>query len=69
MDPCCQIRNQCIFLTPLIPILNTFFDNPYLATDLTRINRTMEPQQSVPPHVWEGFSEEERQKRLQVGDR
>jgi hypothetical protein len=69
MDPCCQIRNQCIFLTPLMPIQNSFFENPFLAEDLTRINRTMKPQQSVPPLVWEGFSEEERQKRLQVGDR
>ena len=27
----------------------------------------MEPQQAVPPHVWEGFPEQEKQKRLRVG--
>lgn len=67
MDPCCQIGKLCISLTPLIPIQNQFFDNPYLADDLTRINRTMEPQQSVSPQVWTGFTDEEREKRLQVG--
>lgn len=69
MDPCCQIRNQYISLTPLIPILASFFDNPYLAEDLTRINRIMKPQQSVPSHIWASFSEEEKQKRLQIGDK
>jgi hypothetical protein len=69
MDPCCQIRNKCIFVTPLIPINDSFFDNPFLADDLTRLNRTMKPEQSVPPHVWEGFPPQEKQKRLQVGDR
>jgi len=53
-----------ISLTPLIKVWGTFFDNPYLAKDLTNVNREMEPQQAVPPKVWEGLPEEEKLKRL-----
>lgn len=66
MDPCCRTRHKMISLSPLIEIWGTFFNNPYLAEDLTRVNREMEPQQSVPPNVWKTFPEEEKQKRLRV---
>lgn len=64
MDPCCRTRHKMISLTPLIKIWGTFFDNPYLAEDLTRVNRVMTPQQAVPPEVWEKLPQEEQQKRL-----
>ena len=67
MSPCCQIERGTIALSPLIPIRNAFFDNPYLADDLTRINRRMTPQQSVPPKAWEDMEPEERQKREAKG--
>jgi hypothetical protein len=67
MDPCCEIRNKTISLTPLIQVSRAFFDNPYFAEDLTRINRKMEPQQAVSPTIWEKLPLEERQKRLEVG--
>lgn len=72
MDPCCQIRNFSISVTPLIsivPTLCSLFDNQYLAEDPTRINRVMKPEQSVPTDVWEKFPAEEKTRRLAVGER
>jgi hypothetical protein len=67
MDPCCEIRNKTISLTPLIQVSRAFYDNPYFAKDLTRVNREMEPEQAVAPFVWEKLQPEEQQKRLAVG--
>lgn len=68
LSPCCSIGERTISLSPLIELRGNFFDNPYIAEDLTRINRKMEPQQSVSPQVWEErFSPEEKQRRLEVG--
>lgn len=67
LSPCCSIGEKIISLSPLIKLRNSFFDNPYLVEDLTRINREMKPEESVPPHVWNSFPPEERQKRLEVG--
>ena len=64
LTPCCSIGDGIIKLTPLIKVMKDFFDNPYLAGDLTRLNREMEPEQSVSPRVWEGLGEEERARRL-----
>lgn len=63
LSPCCSINDQVIALSPLKKIRNTFFDNPYFAEDLTRINRQMLPSRTVPPKVWENFTDEERQRR------
>jgi hypothetical protein len=67
MDPCCEIRNKSISLTPLVDLPRPFFDNPYFAEDLTRINRKMEPQEAISPSIWERLAPEEKQKRLEVG--
>ena len=67
MDPCCQIGKKTISLTPLIPIRGSFFANPYLTGDLTRLNRKMEPQQAIPPHAWKRMTPEQRLERLAVG--
>jgi hypothetical protein len=63
MSPCCQIERGTIALSPLVPIRPSFFANPYLAEDLTRINRMMTPQQAVPPKAWAAMDSKERQKR------
>jgi len=68
MDPCCQIGNQSISLTPLLPIKKSFFANSYLAEDLTRLNRIMTPQQAVPPEAWAEMTPEKKQERLEIGD-
>lgn len=67
MDPCCQIGKKTISLTPLIHIRSSFFDNPYLAEDLTRVNRKMEPQQAIPPRAWRQMTPEQKSERLAVG--
>jgi hypothetical protein len=67
MDPCCQIGNKAISLTPLIPIYGSFSDNPYLAEDLTNVNRKMKPELSMPPHTWEQLPSEKKQERAAVG--
>jgi len=67
MDPSCEIRNQTISLTPLIQVSRRFFDNPYFAEDLTRINREMEPQQSLSALAWSKLDLKEQHNRLNVG--
>ena len=48
-------------------LYGAFFNNPYFAEDLTRMNREMEPQETVAPKVWENFPEQEQEKRLKEG--
>ena len=67
VSPCCSIGDKIISLTPLIKLRNTFFDNPFFQDDLTRINRQMEPENTLPPDVWKKLSDDEREKRLEKG--
>lgn len=68
LTPCCTIGHKVITVSPLINVRNSYFNNPYFAEDLTRINRKMEPEKSVPSHVWEReFSDEKRAERLREG--
>ena len=68
ITPCCSIGEKMISLSPLIEVKGSYFDNPYLADDLTRINRTMKPEQTVAPNVWNTFPSEQKQKRLAEGE-
>jgi hypothetical protein len=68
MTPCCSIEDRTITLTPLIKLNSAFFDNPYLAEDLTRINRIMSPEQAIPPHVWNALGSGEKERRLAEGN-
>ena len=65
LTPCCSIGESMISLTPLIKVRSNFFNNPYFAEDLTRINRLMKPQQSLSPDELEKFSPEEKQRSLE----
>jgi len=67
LSPCCSIGHKVITLSPLIPVRGSFFNNPYFSEDLTRINRKMEPQQTVPPPAWEQFSDDMKQEKLKEG--
>jgi len=69
ITPCCSIRQKTISLTPLIQLRSTFLKNPYFFKDFTRINRKMEPQQSVPPNEWNNFDEQQKQNRLKDGNK
>jgi len=64
ISPCCSIADQVISLSPLIRVRNAFFNNPYFEENLTRINRLVPPENSLPPIAWEKMSEEEQQERL-----
>ncbi|MGA2574181.1 MAG: hypothetical protein ABSF36_08320 [Candidatus Methanomethylicaceae archaeon] len=67
IDPCCQIGSKQISLTPLIEIWRSFFDNPYLVEDLTRINKQMKAQQATPPNDWNNYPEEKKATELREG--
>jgi len=64
LTPCCSIGDKTLALTPLLQINPKWLKNPYLREDLTNLNRPMTPRQAVPPDVWNGLPEEERQRRL-----
>jgi hypothetical protein len=64
LTPCCSVGEKTLCLAPLVRIRSSFFTNPYLAEDLTRINRPMLLQQSVPPAVWDSWPPDEQSKRL-----
>lgn len=67
LSPCCSIGEKTISLSPLIELRGSFFDNPYLNEDITRINLKMQAEQSVIPNIWKKLTTEEKQKRLNVG--
>jgi len=67
ISPCCSIGDKVISLTPLIKLRNSFFDNPYFVKDLTNINRKMEPEQTLPPKVWDGLPQGKKDERLAEG--
>ena len=67
VSPCCAIADQVLSLSPLIPVLNTFFKNPYFEEDLTRINREILPDKTLPHFVWEKLPDEEKLDRLSKG--
>ncbi len=68
MTPCCSIEKKSIALAPLLPILPSFLTNPYFNEDLTRINRRVPPQKSVPPKKWEELPQERKDRLLNEGE-
>ncbi len=62
-----MIGNKTITLCPLIQVKRDFFENPFFAEDLTRINRMMDPQKTVPPDIWNTFLPDQQQKRIEQG--
>ncbi|MGV8123499.1 MAG: hypothetical protein AB2L14_27415 [Candidatus Xenobiia bacterium LiM19] len=68
LTPCCSVGDSIITLTPLKKIKSGFYSNPYFIDDFTRINREMEPNQSVPPQIWDSETFKcEREKKLKKG--
>ena len=68
LSPCCSISDKLLLLAPLIQVRGAFFDNPYFAADLTRLNRPMSPEQSLPPVAWENLPPDEKTKRMAQGE-
>jgi hypothetical protein len=67
VSPCCSIEGEVISLSPLVEVRNTFFSNPYFEEDLTRINRLVPPDKSVPPDAWKKMPDDEKFKRQNNG--
>jgi hypothetical protein len=68
MTPCCSIEEKCLVLAPLSRIRPSFLKNPFLAEDLTRINRRVSPEQSLPPDAWTRMGPEEKAVRTAEGE-
>jgi len=64
LTPCCSIERQEIVIAPLRQIRPSFLKNPFLAEDLTRLNRPMKPEHTVPPEAWERMSPDDKIKRF-----
>jgi len=67
LTPCCSIGENALSLAPLQQVRRTFFKNPYFAQDLTRINRRMAPEETLPSAEWASLSAEEKQRRQKEG--
>lgn len=67
LSPCCSIGDKVVLLAPLNEIRPTFLKNPYFAEDLTRINRTMRPEDAIPPTAWQQLGDAEKLRRLAEG--
>jgi hypothetical protein len=67
LTPCCSIGDKTLSLAPLVAINPKWMDNPYFSTDLTNINREMNPEQAVSPAVWQNLLENEKYRRLEEG--
>jgi hypothetical protein len=68
LTPCCSIgESAMLLLTPLKPILRDFIKNPYFVEDLTRINRLMKAEESMPPDRWSQLQVAERLRRQAAG--
>lgn len=67
LSPCCSIGHSTLLLSPLIQIWRKWLGNPYLAEDLTRVNREMTPQQALSPEDWDKMGAEEMADRLEFG--
>jgi hypothetical protein len=68
LTPCCSIAEKMLAITPLISILPFFYNNPYWEEDLTRINKRMKPEYTLPPEAWKNMNSEEQEKRLSEGE-
>lgn len=73
LTPCCSISKPCyigndaLILAPLISLKRTFYSNPYLTEDFTRINRPMTAQETMPPEGWDALKPEDRAKYEREG--
>lgn len=67
LTPCCSIRGSVMTLAPLEQIKTNFLKNEYFQEDLTRINRKVEPENSMSQSDWNNMLHDERQQRRAEG--
>jgi len=68
MTPCCSIEDKSLLLAPLSQIRASFLRNPWWQEDLTRLNRKMPFENSIPPEHLKNLSDTERTERAAAGD-
>lgn len=68
LSPCCSIGDSTLTLAPLDLVKKNLFTNPYFVEDMTRINRFVPPEKSLPPDKWGNLSEEQKQQKLSQGN-
>jgi hypothetical protein len=66
LSPCCSIDNGMLALAPLKGIQPSFYQNPWLVEDFTRINRKMPADKSVPPHVWKAMPQNVKEEEFDL---
>ena len=64
LDPCCDIGDRMISLSPLEEINPGLFDIPYLAKDMTLLNRTGMAKDFFHPGTWNKLSDEKKTEAL-----
>ena len=52
LDPCCEIGDGTLILTPLEEVEMGLFDNPFLVNDLTSLNTEGMPKNFMHPKIW-----------------
>ena len=67
VSPCCSIKDKVISLSPLLHINKDIFRNPYFIEDLTRINRIVTPEKSLPPIAFDKMQPEKKAEILSRG--
>lgn len=60
MDPCCEIGNGTISLTPLIEIRYHWMDNPHIAENLLILNKVIKPLDAIHPRQWNSLLDERK---------
>ena len=68
LTPCCSIEDKSLLLAPLTFIRSTFLKNPWWTEDLSRLNRKMPYDKSIPPEHLKNLSEAQRLEREASGD-
>lgn len=66
LSPCCSIDNEILLLAPLQALLPSFFQNPWLVGDFTRVNRKMPAEKSVPPHKWQSIPQDVKEREFDL---
>jgi len=67
ISPCCSISDEVLSLIPLLPIKNSFLNNPYFQEDLTRINRLVPPEKALPPKAFEHMPTDKKTEMINKG--
>ncbi|OHB72844.1 MAG: hypothetical protein A2V70_01505 [Planctomycetes bacterium RBG_13_63_9] len=67
MTPCCSIERKAFAIAPLVEIRRSFLENEYLSEDLTRINRKVAPEHSLPSSKWQNLPFDRQQTFMAKG--